>query len=93
MGPIAVAPHLVEFLPGHPVIQVGPDAIAIGAVSAAPWGSANILLVAWAYARMMGAAGLTRGHRVRHPQRQLHRRAPAATLSGRVSRQARPRRT
>ena len=58
-GPIAVASHLVPFLPGHPVIQVGSDQ-SIGTISAAPWGSANILLVAWAYARMMGAAGLTR---------------------------------
>jgi glycine dehydrogenase len=57
-GPIAVASHLVPFLPGHPVIQVGSDQ-SIGAVSAAPWGSANILLVAWAYARLMGGAGLT----------------------------------
>jgi glycine dehydrogenase len=58
-GPIAVAAHLVPFLPGHPVIQVGSDQ-AIGAVSAAPWGSANILLIAWAYTRMMGGAGLKR---------------------------------
>jgi glycine dehydrogenase len=57
-GPIAVAQHLVPFLPGHPVIQVGSEQ-AIGAVSAAPWGNANILLVAWAYTRMMGATGLT----------------------------------
>ena len=57
MGPIAVAGHLVDFLPGHPVVPVG-GRDAIGAVAAAPWGSANILLVAWAYARLMGAAGL-----------------------------------
>ena len=57
-GPIALASHLVPFLPGHPVIQVGSDQ-SIGTISAAPWGSANILLVAWAYARMMGAVGLT----------------------------------
>jgi len=57
-GPIALASHLVPFLPGHPVIQVGSDQ-SIGTISAAPWGSANILLVAWAYARMMGAGGLT----------------------------------
>jgi glycine dehydrogenase len=57
-GPIALASHLVPFLPGHPVIQVGSDN-SIGTVSAAPWGSANILLVSWAYARLMGAAGLT----------------------------------
>ncbi len=57
-GPIALASHLVPFLPGHPVIQVGSDQ-SIGTISAAPWGSANILLVAWAYVRMMGGAGLT----------------------------------
>jgi glycine dehydrogenase len=62
-GPIAVAPHLVPFLPGHPVIQVGSDQ-SIGTVSAAPWGSASILLIAWAYARLMGAAGLTQATKV-----------------------------
>jgi glycine dehydrogenase len=61
-GPIAAASHLVPFLPGHPIIQVGSDQ-AIGAVSAAPWGSANILIVAWAYARLMGAAGLAQATR------------------------------
>jgi glycine dehydrogenase len=58
VGPIAVASHLVPFLPGHPVIQVGSEQ-SIGTISAAPWGSANILLISWAYARLMGAAGLT----------------------------------
>ena len=62
-GPIAVASHLVPFLPGHPIIQVGSEQ-AIGPVSAAPWGSANILLVAWSYARLMGAAGLTQATKV-----------------------------
>ena len=62
-GPIAVASHLVPFLPGHPVIQVGSDQ-SIGTISAAPWGSANILLVAWAYVRMMGAEGLTHATKV-----------------------------
>lgn len=57
-GPIAVAAHLAPFLPGHAVVKVG-GAKAIGAVSAAPWGSASILLISWAYARMMGADGLT----------------------------------
>ncbi|HEX7599866.1 MAG TPA: aminomethyl-transferring glycine dehydrogenase, partial [Polyangia bacterium] len=59
MGPIAVASHLTDFLPGHPVAPVG-GRDAISAVAAAPWGSANILLVAWAYARLMGGPGLTR---------------------------------
>jgi len=62
-GPIAVASHLVPFLPGHPIIQVGSEQ-AIGPVSAAPWGSANILLVAWAYMRLMGAAGLAQATKI-----------------------------
>jgi glycine dehydrogenase len=58
MGPICVASHLVKFLPGHPVIQTG-GAEAIGAISAAPWGSASILLISWMYMTMMGGEGLT----------------------------------
>ena len=57
MGPIGVARHLAPFLPGHPVVSTGGDQ-AIGPVSAAPWGSASILLISWAYLRMMGAVGL-----------------------------------
>jgi glycine dehydrogenase len=58
MGPIGVAKHLAPFLPSHPVIPTStPD--GIGAVSAAPWGSASILVISWMYIRMMGAAGLT----------------------------------
>jgi glycine dehydrogenase len=59
MGPISVAAHLAPFLPGHPVVKTG-GASAIGPVSAAPWGSASILLISWTYIRMMGAAGLRR---------------------------------
>ena len=55
MGPIAVAPHLVPFLPGHPVTGAGP----LPPVSAAPWGSASILLVSHAYACLLGAEGMT----------------------------------
>jgi glycine dehydrogenase len=58
MGPIAVAKHLAPFLPGHSVVKVGGDK-HIHAVSAAPWGSADILLISYAYIRMMGAEGLT----------------------------------
>jgi glycine dehydrogenase len=58
MGPICVAPHLVKFLPGHPVIATG-GGDAIGAISAAPWGSASILLISWMYISMMGGDGLT----------------------------------
>ena len=58
MGPIAVASHLAPFLPSHPVIKTG-GAQAIGAVSAAPWGSPSILPISWAYIAMMGSQGLT----------------------------------
>jgi len=63
MGPICVAKHLVPFLPGHPVVRTGGDK-AIGAISAAPWGSASILLISWAYIKMMGASGLTQATKV-----------------------------
>ena len=58
MGPIGVARHLAPFLPGHPVVRVG-GAKAIHAVSAAPWGSASILLISYGYVRMLGAEGMT----------------------------------
>jgi glycine dehydrogenase len=58
MGPIGVAKHLAPFLPGHPVIRVG-GRDAIRAVSAAPWGSASILLISYGYIRMLGADGMT----------------------------------
>jgi len=63
MGPIAVASHLAPFLPTHPVIRTG-GANGIGAVSAAPWGSASILPISWAYIAMMGGQGLTRATQV-----------------------------
>jgi glycine dehydrogenase len=79
VGPIGVAKHLVEFLPGHPVFNARlgarvcdpqqsealrltesrSDNKPIGAVSAAPWGSASILPISWMYIAMMGADGLT----------------------------------
>jgi glycine dehydrogenase len=57
MGPIVVASHLANFLPSHPVVASGGQD-AIGPVSSAPWGSANILPISWAYIRMMGSRGL-----------------------------------
>ncbi|MFP4651910.1 MAG: aminomethyl-transferring glycine dehydrogenase [Phormidium sp.] len=61
MGPIGVAAHLVPFLPGHSLVspqsQAHPQ--GIGAISAAPWGSASILPISWMYIAMMGAQGLT----------------------------------
>ena len=68
MGPIGVVAHLAPFLPDHPVVDgVNPaagDAGTIGAVAAAPWGSAGILPISWAYIAMMGAAGLRRATEV-----------------------------
>lgn len=58
MGPICVAAHLAPFLPGHAVVKTG-GTQAITAVSAAPWGSASILLISYIYIRLMGAEGLT----------------------------------
>lgn len=59
MGPIGVRSHLAPFLPGHP--ETGGEE---GPVSAAPYGSASILLISWAYCLMMGGAGLTQATRV-----------------------------
>mgnify|MGYP001195942875 CR=1 FL=1 len=59
MGPIAVAKHLVPFLPRHTVVNVG-GSQGITAVSAAPWGSGSILLISHAYIALMGASGLTK---------------------------------
>ncbi|MBK8250786.1 MAG: aminomethyl-transferring glycine dehydrogenase [Gemmatimonadetes bacterium] len=57
MGPIGVAAHLAPHLPGHPVVaQDGRS--TLGAVSAAPWGSASILPISWVYIKMMGGEGL-----------------------------------
>lgn len=64
MGPIGVKSHLAPFLPDHPVVEgVNPAAGehgTIGTVAAAPWGSASILTISWAYIAMMGAEGLRR---------------------------------
>lgn len=62
MGPIGVAQHLASFLPTHPLVTVGGKQ-GVGAVSAAPWGSALILLIPWMYIRMMGIEGLNRATR------------------------------
>ena len=59
MGPIGVVAHLAPFLPGHNLVKTGGQE-AISAVSAAPFGSASILAISYAYISMMGPAGLTR---------------------------------
>jgi glycine dehydrogenase len=63
MGPIGVAKHLVSFLPGHPVVKLH-GRHEVGAVSAAPWGSASILPISHAYIRLMGAEGLEYATRI-----------------------------
>ncbi|MBA3499714.1 MAG: aminomethyl-transferring glycine dehydrogenase, partial [Deltaproteobacteria bacterium] len=62
MGPIGVAKHLAPYLPGHPLALPGTQ--SVGAVSAAPWGSASILPISFAYIAMMGEAGLRRATEV-----------------------------
>ncbi|MCB0216692.1 MAG: aminomethyl-transferring glycine dehydrogenase [Chloroflexi bacterium] len=57
MGPIAAAEHLAAFLPGHPVIPTGGDG-GLGPISAAPWGSASILVISWMYIAMLGPEGV-----------------------------------
>ncbi len=57
MGPIGVAAHLAPYLPRLPFFEN--EGKAVGPVSAAPWGSASILLISWAYIQMMGGDGLT----------------------------------
>lgn len=63
MGPVCVSEALAPFLPGHPEVQTGGN-FAIHAVSAAPWGSASILAISYAYIAMMGAEGLTQATRI-----------------------------
>ncbi len=57
MGPICVAEHLVPYLPAHPLIPTGGEK-GTHAVSAAPWGSASILLISYAYIKMLGHDGV-----------------------------------
>jgi glycine dehydrogenase len=75
VGPVAVRAHLAPYLPSHPLVAgAGPTSgghddggvgsSGVGPVSGAPWGSAGILPIPWAYIRMMGAEGLTRATQV-----------------------------
>lgn len=58
MGPIGVKMHLAPFVPGHSVVQIDGVTNRLGAISAAPFGSASILPISWMYIHMMGAEGL-----------------------------------
>jgi glycine dehydrogenase len=59
VGPIGVRAHLAPYLPNHPLQPAAGPATGSGAIAAAPWGSASILPITWAYIRMMGGDGLT----------------------------------
>ncbi|HEX6232024.1 MAG TPA: aminomethyl-transferring glycine dehydrogenase [Jiangellaceae bacterium] len=59
VGPIGVRSHLAPFLPNHPLIPEAGPATGVGPISAAPFGSALVLPISWAYVRLMGPAGLT----------------------------------
>jgi glycine dehydrogenase len=63
MGPICVASHLAPFLPGHPLVRTGGEK-GISAVAGAPWGSASILLISYAYITMLGTRGITEATRI-----------------------------
>jgi glycine dehydrogenase len=60
VGPVAVRSHLAPYLPSHPLQSNAGPATGSGAIAAAPWGSASILPITWAYLRLMGPTGLTR---------------------------------
>jgi glycine dehydrogenase len=64
VGPVGVREHLAPYLPNHPLVAEAGPATGVGPVSAAPWGSASILPISWAYIRLMGAEGLTKATQV-----------------------------
>ena len=64
VGPVAVREHLAPYLPNHPLDEAAGPATGPGPVSAAPYGSAGILPISWAYVRLMGGEGLTRATQV-----------------------------
>ncbi|WP_416983777.1 aminomethyl-transferring glycine dehydrogenase [Streptomyces sp. T028] len=64
VGPVAVRSHLAPYLPNHPMQPAAGPETGVGPVSAAPWGSAGILPISWAYVRLMGGEGLKRATQV-----------------------------
>jgi glycine dehydrogenase len=64
VGPVAVRSHLAAYLPNHPLVPEAGPATGVGPVASAPWGSAGILPISWAYVRLMGAEGLTEATKV-----------------------------
>jgi glycine cleavage system P protein (glycine dehydrogenase) len=64
VGPVGVREHLAPFLPNHPLDGLAGPVTGVGPVAGAPYGSAGILPISWAYLRLMGGAGLTRATQV-----------------------------
>ena len=64
VGPVISRAHLAPFLPNHPMDSLAGPITGPGPVSAAPYGSASILPISWAYIRLMGGAGLTRATQI-----------------------------
>ncbi|WP_171163076.1 aminomethyl-transferring glycine dehydrogenase [Streptomyces sp. I05A-00742] len=64
VGPVGVRAHLAPYLPNHPLQPAAGPETGVGPISAAPWGSAGILPISWAYVRLMGAEGLKRATQV-----------------------------
>jgi glycine dehydrogenase len=64
VGPVAVRSHLAPYLPNHPLQPTAGPETGVGPISAAPWGSAGILPISWAYVRLMGGEGLKRATQV-----------------------------
>jgi glycine dehydrogenase len=64
VGPICVGKHLEPFLPGHSIVRMDGDFDRNRAISAAPWGSAGILPISWAYITMMGREGMKRATQI-----------------------------
>ncbi len=92
VGPIGVAQHLAEFLPGLSSIENRKSTIEnrVGPIAAAPWGSASILTITWMYIRMMGAGGLKRASEVAILNANYMAKRLDAVLSGSLQREARP---
>ncbi|MFI5098962.1 MAG: aminomethyl-transferring glycine dehydrogenase [Actinomycetes bacterium] len=64
VGPVAVRAHLAPYLPNHPLVPEAGPSTGVGNLASAPWGSAGILPISWAYVRLMGGIGLTEATRV-----------------------------
>ncbi|WEH42929.1 aminomethyl-transferring glycine dehydrogenase [Streptomyces sp. AM 2-1-1] len=64
VGPVGVRAHLAPYLPNHPLQPAAGPETGVGPISAAPWGSASILPISWAYVRLMGGEGLKRATQV-----------------------------